>query len=175
LSEIILCDECKAGGFLLAASSVPCSNVKQLRAVVNGLLLTSQIRLHFVAESSVRRKQILREFVSFGGIQTIIYDARHLGDKEGRDTAVAQMAADAAAIPASRIILEADDSVVAADRAIIRQQLEKAGVVDQVGCDHLRARDEPLLAIPDAVAWCAAKGGEWRRLAAPLITDVVSL
>lgn len=167
-------DECKAGGFSLAAASIPCQDVPRLRAAVNSMRLPTQVRIHFVAESAQRRKSIMSALVDGGGISAKVYDARRFGDsKEGRDKAVARMAADQAAIPASRIVLETDDSAADADQVIIRQQLDKAGVTDQVGVDHMRARDEPLLAIPDALAWCFTKVGEWWKLAEPLIADVV--
>lgn len=79
------------------------------------------------------------------------------------------MAVDQAAIPASRIVIEADDSLVVTDQAIVRQQLQRAGVAEIVGCDHMKAHEETLLAVPDAVAWCFTKGGEWMKLAEPLI------
>jgi len=49
--------------------------------------------------------------------------------------------------------------------------------VREVGCvdlryEHRRASSEVLLALPDAVAWCWAKGGDWRRRIAPAVTEV---
>jgi hypothetical protein len=75
----------------------------------------------------------------------------------------------------SRIVLETDDSTVEHDRKLVRAKLRAAGVEDVVGCDHLRSREEQLLAIPDAIAWCFTKGGEWHKLAESLITDIVLL
>jgi hypothetical protein len=34
---------------------------------------------------------------------------------------------------------------------------------------------EPLLAIPDAVGWAWARGGDWRRRAQPMIGEVIDL
>jgi hypothetical protein len=78
-------------------------------------------------------------------------------------------------MPASRIVLEADDHVVDSDQAIIRRELGKAGVAEIVGVDHLKAHEEMLLAVPDALAWGFMKGGEWAKLAEPLLADVVTL
>ena len=41
---------------------------------------------------------------------------------------------------------------------------------DSLRYDHLRATAEPLLWVPDAVAWAWCRGGQWRRSAEPLIT-----
>jgi hypothetical protein len=177
VSVHVFVDESKSKGFLLAATYVPCGSVSRLRAEVAGLHLPEQVRIHFTSESPKRRKQILAALIAAGDISTIIYDATayEADGKAGRDAAIAQMAASAAQIPAARLVLERDDSVVDQDRQMIKAQLIAAGVVSQVGYDHLRAREEPLLAIPDAVAWCWAKGGEWRKLADPLVQDVVLL
>jgi hypothetical protein len=177
VSVHVFCDESKDKGFLLAAVQVPCSGVDRVRTEVRGLHLPNQVRLHFTSESPPRRKKIMAALVAAGDISTVIYDAARFRDdgKAGRDAAIKAMTASAAQIPAARIVLETDDSAVEQDRVIIKAQLEAAGVAEVVGCDHMRAREEALLAIPDAVAWCFAKGGEWRKLADPLIADVVLL
>jgi hypothetical protein len=38
-----------------------------------------------------------------------------------------------------------------------------AGCRDTLRYEHRRASAEQLLAIPDAIAWCWANGGDWRR------------
>jgi hypothetical protein len=172
----VYCDESKVGGFSLAAAHIRCNDVIRLRAAVNDLRLPMQMRLHFVAESPGRRKLILKSLASIGGISTLIYDARSITDeKAARASAIAKMTVDAAAVRTSRIVLEADDPAVASDRLVINRELEKIGTQHSVGCDHLRAREEMLLAVPDAVAWCFTKGGEWMQLAEPLIADIVEL
>jgi hypothetical protein len=173
----VFCDETKSRGFTLAAAQVPCGAVTKLRSVVNQLLLPKQVRLHFTGETPQRRKLIVNAFVDAGSIGTVIYDCTRFGrdDNRGRGAAVGAMAARVARIPVARIVLETDDSTVDHDRKLIRAKLKAAGVEDVVGCDHLRSHEEPLLAIPDAVAWCYARGGEWRKLAEPLITDIVLL
>ena len=37
---------------------------------------------------------------------------------------------------------------------------------------HEAAAAEELLAVPDAIAWCWAKGGDWRRRVEALVVDV---
>jgi hypothetical protein len=173
----VFCDESKSRGFVLAGAQVPCSAVGRLRDVVNGLLLPKQVRLHFTNESAQRRKHIISSLANAGSIGTVVYDGTRFGtdDKAGRSAAIGTMAARVARIPVARVVLETDDSTVEHDRKLIRARLKAAGVEELVGCDHLRSHEEPLLAIPDAVAWCFTKGGEWRKMAEPLITDIVLL
>jgi hypothetical protein len=59
-----------------------------------------------------------------------------------------------------------------ADRRWLYQRVREAGCTETLRYRHLRAHEEPLLAIPDAVAWCWAKGGEWRSRVEPLVEHV---
>jgi hypothetical protein len=70
------------------------------------------------------------------------------------------------------LVLERDDSLVAADRRVLYQQVQGQGLGGRLRYDHLRARDECLLIIPDAVAWSWARGGLWRKIVKPLVTGV---
>jgi hypothetical protein len=176
LSTQLFVDESKANGFLLAAVSIPCRDVDRLRSVIGGLHLRYQVRIHFRREQVSRQRQILDTLTAVGGISAVIYDAtRFDSHKAGRNAAIARMADDAALARASRIVLESDDSVVEQDRVIIRKRLAQADLDGSVGVDHCRASAERLLAIPDVVAWCWAKGGAWRRDVQPLIKEVVEL
>jgi hypothetical protein len=39
----------------------------------------------------------------------------------------------------------------------------------------MRCHEEQLLALPDIVAWCWAKGGDWKRRIRPIVCDVRKL
>jgi hypothetical protein len=176
VSVQIFVDESKAAGFLLAAAAVPCSEVDRLRAAVGALHLRHQVRIHFRREQTTRQRKILETLNTVGGISAVIYDATRFNDhKAGRNAAISRLADDAARMQASRIVLESDDSVVEQDRLIIAKRLKQAELDDVIGVDHCRASGERLLAIPDAVVWCYAKGGPWRRDVMPLVKEVIEL
>jgi hypothetical protein len=176
VSVQLFVDESKAKGFLLAAASVPCSDVDRIRAAIGALHLRHQVRIHFRREQTTRQRKILEVLTSIGGISAVIYDATRFNDhKAGRNAAIARLADDAARLRASRIVLESDDSVADQDRLIIQKRLKQVELSDVIGVDHCRASGERLLAIPDAVAWCYAKGGAWRRDVMPLVKEVVEL
>jgi hypothetical protein len=175
MHEHVFADENKAKGFVLVAVAVMPVDLAALRAQVNGFRLRGQRRLHFSHESDRRRKAIIGSLAS-ADIQARVYDAAQYRDEKfARDLAIAQLADDAAAIGAARLVLEVDDSVVRNDRLIIRNRLLKAGCADSVRYEHRRAAEECLLALPDAIAWCWVKGSIWRKRAEPLIRDVVVL
>ncbi|MGV9767206.1 hypothetical protein [Micromonospora tulbaghiae] len=67
-----------------------------------------------------------------------------------------------AKIGAARLVLERDDSTFQADQRLLFEQVRKCGVDGRLRYDQLRAHEEGLLAVPDALAWCWAKGGRWK-------------
>ena len=70
------------------------------------------------------------------------------------------------------IVLDQDETLVHSDRQLIYRAVRSGGRVRQVRYEHRRSNTEPILSIPDAFAWCWAKGGHWRSLIQPLITTV---
>lgn len=78
---------------------------------------------------------------------------------------------DLCANTAQRLVLDQDDSLAAADRRLIADHLRSSGYRDLVYM-HQKSREEPLLWVSDAVAWCHQKGGLWVREVAPLVAEV---
>lgn len=174
MHEHVFVDESKTGGFMLAAVSVRPADLGGLRSLVGNLRLKGQRRVHFTSESDARRKQILQALKD-AGVNGRIYDARQItSDKEARDTVIARLADDVAAMGARRLVLELDDSVARNDRRIIFERMQKVGQNSLEYC-HMRAREECLLSLPDALAWSYGRGGHWRKLAKELVTEVVEL
>jgi hypothetical protein len=163
-------------GYLLVAASVMPCDVGRARKQVAALKLQNQRRIHFTAESDTRRKTILSVMEATVAHSATVYDASAYRDpKEARDVAMAALVDDLAKAGAELLVIEKDDQAVASDRKIIRQRSELAGCQDILRYQHLRAYEEPLLAIPDAVAWAWEKGGAWRRRASGLIAHVSEL
>nr|WP_229715266.1 hypothetical protein [Subtercola lobariae] len=80
-----------------------------------------------------------------------------------------ELVKDLAESRASRLVIERDDSLVSADRRMIRTALETHNYVEHLSYAHVSPSDEPLLWVSDAVAWCFQAGGDWVRRASPLV------
>lgn len=76
---------------------------------------------------------------------------------------------------ATRLVLEQDDSLLAWDARRLWEITGQVGCRDTLRYSHARASEELLLAVPDAVAWCWAKGGHWRDRIRPAVTGVERL
>jgi len=169
----VFVDESKRRGYLLAAVAVPADDLQAVRKVLQGLVLPGQRRLHMKDESDPRRRAIASAIVGCGA-RAIVYDAarRYRTDRDRREACLRLLVDDAAARGVHALVLEQDDTLVASDRRTLYRAARYAGCAETLRYDHRRAGTEQLLALPDAVAWCWARGGDWRRRIGPAVIDV---
>jgi len=66
-------------------------------------------------------------------------------------------------------VIEHDASLVRSDRHELYRLVRQAGLSTTFAYRHQRAHEEPLLALPDVVAWCWARSGDWRAQVAPVL------
>jgi hypothetical protein len=172
----VFVDESKAGDYLLGAAGVDVARVRGLRQGVAALVPRRQTRIHMKQESDRRRRLILGALTDLG-VTTTLYraaDVRSRTHIERRRACLARLVADVHH-RCDQLVLECDETQDARDRRDLLEMVRAHGCRDTLRYEHLRASQEPLLALPDVVAWSWARGGEWRRRAAPLITGVVDV
>lgn len=168
----VFVDETKERGYVVAAAVIQSIDLASCRRAMRGLILPRQRRIHFTNESNPRRNKILDAILDLG-VQVRIYDASRRADpKHARDTCLVRLVGDLAEIRAQRLVLERDDAAYRTDQALLYKEFRAHGLAETVRYDHLRAHEDCLLAIPDAVAWCWARGGGWRARAEDLISYV---
>jgi len=174
VSRHVFVDETKHRGYVLVASVAVSGELEALRRVVRGLVLPGQRRVHMKDENDSRKRAIAAAIVGVG-VEAVVYDAgrRYRTEREGRAECLRGLVEDAAtAAGHTRLVIEQDDSLVSWDSQRLIELSRAAGCRDRLKYEHQRATAEQLLAIPDAVAWCWGKGGEWRRRIAPAVTAV---
>jgi len=144
VSSHIFVDETKDRDYLLVASAYVSSDIDELRKLMRALVLRGQRRVHMKKESEPRKRAI-------ACLGALVVDAAHLDNP--------------------LLVLEQDDSLLDWDRRQL-YALTREAQVPLLRYEHRRASVEQLLAIPDAIAWCWAKGGDWRRRIEPAVTTV---
>ena len=144
MSSHIFVDETKDRDYLLVASAYVSSDIDELRKLMRALVLRGQRRVHMKKESEPRKRAI-------ACLGALVVDAAHLDNP--------------------LLVLEQDDSLLDWDRRQL-YALTREAQVPLLRYEHRRASVEQLLAIPDAIAWCWAKGGDWRRRIEPAVTTV---
>ena len=124
-------------------------------------------------DGSEPRKRSIATGISVSDTQATIYDAgrRYRTEWERRSACLRALVADAAQRGDAMLILEQDDTLIAADRKLLYRAARDERCPD-LRYEHRMAAAEQLLAQPHAIAWCWAKGGDWRRRIEPVVTHV---
>ena len=159
----VFVDESKSNGYYIAAAVVA-------RSVIGGLRHKGSRSVHFKYESDSHRRVFLKGAAKTG-VKAIVYVLKGQPDKVARPTCLGALMDDVCANSAQRLVLDQDDSLAASDRRLIAGHLRCSGYSDLVYL-HQKSREEPLLWVGDAVAWCHQKGGLWVREDAPLVVEI---
>jgi hypothetical protein len=165
-------DESERGGSVVVVAVVVPADLDGARRALLGLLLPGQSALHFKNERDGRRKQLL---TAIGGcpVEALVYVSEAKSQVEARRDCLAAVVDDVAGEGTARLVLELPDGDLIADRRTLYDAVRKqSGTGALLRYDHLRAPAEPLLWVPDAVAWAWSHGGQWRDRVASLIAGV---
>lgn len=173
MSAHVFADETKQRSYLLVAGVVVPNDLDTVRKTLRALVLPGQRRLHMKNENDQRRRAIAAAVVG-SGISATIYDAarRYSNERDRRAACLRALVGDCARRGDAMLVLEQDDTLLSWDNQRLIEFTRDAGCRDTLRYEHRRAAGELLLAVPDAVAWCWAKGGDWRRRIEPVVTDV---
>ena len=164
----VFVDETKSRDYVMAAAAFLPADLTGARKLMRSLLLPGAHRIHFTHEKPARRRQLLESMCELD-VQVTLYVAQTRDHVAGRRGCMKSILDDVLEQRARMLVLERDESVELADRRLIADRFRLEQKPPQYR--HLAAREEPLLWISDAVAWCAQRGGEWRQAAGALVVD----
>ncbi|NNU28574.1 hypothetical protein [Isoptericola sediminis] len=170
----VFVDESKRRDYLLVAAVVVPREIAAARQVVRGLMLPGQRGLHMVKESQSRQRKILSALEELDASITLYRAGQtYRTELERREVCLRRLVEDMKAGDHARLLLERDETLVRSDRKVIQHEHRRLGCTFRY--DHDTAAQEPLLCIPDAVAWAFSRGGDFRRRAEQLTDEVVDL
>lgn len=152
----------------MVAVTVAPNDVTSARSMMQGLAMGGQRRVHFKTERDSRKKQIKNVICGLGVTATAYVTAPGRGEVDARRACIESLIADHGA--GARLVIETDDSMLQHDRRALFDARAKAG--SKIEYLHQRAHEEPLLWIPDALAWCLTAGGHWRRGLEGFVTEL---
>lgn len=168
----IYVDETKHRDYLMVAAVVLGEDLSATRAVIQDLLKPGQHHLHMKDEADGRKETIAKTLAA-ANLQATVYDAgrRHRTQLLARAACLSALIDDLATSDADTlIVLDQDETLVQSDRRLLYRAVREAGREATLRYEHRRASTERLLGIPDAFAWCWAKGGYWRSHIRPVVT-----
>jgi len=169
----VFVDETKHRGYLLVAGVLVPDDLDSVRRLLRDLVLPGQRRLHMKNENDQRRR-VIASAISVSGVTATVYDAgrRYRNERERRAACLRALVDDTAQRGDAMLVLEQDDTLLSWDNQRLIEYTRAAGCRDTLRYEHRRAASELLLAVPDAIAWCWAKGGDWRRRVEPIVGAV---
>lgn len=171
MTQTVFVDETKQRRYLMAACFVESRELAAAGSALRSLVLPGKQRLHMSKESESRRRLILSA-IQRCQVQTRIYISDDGGHKAARAACLTAIVGDAAMARARRMVLDRDETLVGFDDRTLIEATRRYGCRDVLGWEHRAGSSESLLALPDAVAWAWARGGDWRRRAGPAIAVV---
>jgi len=170
----VFVDESKTKGYFVAAAAAAPENVTNIDKGLRRLTRRGQSRMHFNSESDPSRRTLLARMAEMD-VQVQLYVVRGYSDKAARIMCLQALVSDLAGAGVTRLLIERDDSIMAADRRIIRASLIENEYLDQLHYQHVSPADHSVLWVSDAVAWCHQAGGEWIKRADPLVGEITKL
>ncbi len=170
MSGHVFVDETKDRDYLLVAGVVIPPDLDPVRRTLRTLVMPGQRRLHMAKERDQRRRQIVDAIVA-SGVTATVYDAgrSHCTELAAREACLRAVVIDAAESSAHMLVLEQDDSLLWWDQQRLIEITREVGCRATLRYEYRRAREELLLSIPDAIAWCWARGGIWRQRVEPVV------
>ncbi len=167
----VFVDESERQVYLLCAVLVR-KDVARLRTAVRALCQPGQRRLHFAKEGPSRRRAVLSRLVELG-VQARVYTSPN-SVTDSREACLEALIGDIGPAGAERLVIESRQTMDHLDDTVIKAALRRSGS-GRLSYRHATAYEEPLLWLPDAIAWSVGRGGDWRRRAEPLLEKVVDL
>lgn len=176
MSTLIYVDETKAKGYLLAAVMGKSGDMDPMRTELGSLILPGQRTLHMKTESDSRRRQIISTIIkNFDehDLHAVLYNAGRSGPElQRRERCMAAIVNDALTQAPAKVVFDLDESLQSWDCQRMIEITRLAASGDQVTYEHQTRFSELLLVVPDAIAWCWARGGDWRTRVHPIVDQV---
>ncbi len=147
--------------YMICAATIASSDLTRTRTELRKLRLSGQRRLHFASEGDPRRKRILSAMGDLDA-STRLFVASYPRQTQARKAILQRMVVQLREDGVRRLVLDSREGQDHNDRSAIHEVI---GSRPQPAFEYLHqpSATEPLLWIPDAVAWAWGRGGHWRK------------
>jgi hypothetical protein len=154
-------DESKANAYVLVAVKVSSQEIKRVRKTLSSLQLPGQSRIHMKKERDARKQKILSEIANLNlEISLYVVPSRSHNEITRRRMCLRKLVEDAHVHGVQRLCIERDLTLEQHDKQLLIEVKRSLGFHELVYW-HDSAAAEPLLSLPDAIAWAWSKGGKW--------------
>jgi hypothetical protein len=167
-------DESKAKGYLVVAVACPEESQRSVRRELGRLVLPRQRSVHMKLEGNRRRRLIADAVVGLSsrGVRATAVSVVGGGREHLlRERALREVVRVVGQAGGGSLVLDLDPTQVRRDRQVFIEAFREWEGVD-LTYRHSTLASEPLLTLPDVIAWCLARGGDWRRRIAPAVSEM---
>ncbi len=174
MPQNIYIDESVRSSYFLCAVAVSTSETARLRYHLKKLRTAGQSAIHMQTETTARQAQIADAIHSVPCKSLIVTVAMpRFADLAARKQALEQACSHSLLQRAQLITLDSSNTITQ-DRQIIAKATSQKDL-NFPHYRHMNSRHEPLLWLPDIIAWCYGRGGTWRDAVEPLVTEVIEI
>lgn len=159
MKEAYLDESVRRDRYIICVSLVPQESIAVVRRQVKSLMPPGKKRIHFNEEADRRRRSFLKA-ISEMGVSSVIYIVQSADFRDSRTAIMERVVSQLKEDKVVRLVMESRTNQDIQDRRDILQSL-RSFPMPSFTYEHLPAHGEPLLWIPDAVAWSWGRGGEW--------------
>lgn len=150
----------RGSDYTICAAVIDSRNLRSARQTLRSLLSTGQRRIHFNSESDKRRSQILKAIATLD-LWCIVCTVQDPDQLTARATALSEVVTHLCQRGVVQVVLESRQGQDHRDRLVIGQTVG-VNPVHGFGYCHEIPTQEPLLWVPDAVAWAWGRDRAWR-------------
>ena len=161
MKEAFIDESVRGDRYIICETLVPQSSLAETRKDLRLLLQQGQRRIHFNNEKDRNRRMLLTAFSEME-VSSVIYSVRHRDFQVARTAILREVVSEIKESRVVRLVLESRDIQDAQDKGDILRAL-RTNPIRPFTYVHLFPSSEPLLWVPDAVAWSWGRGGDWRR------------
>lgn len=119
------------------------------------------------------RKRTIAAAIVASGVEATVYVASattYRTELPRRAACLRALVEDQSAGDDVRVVLDQDESLISWDNQRLIEYTRAADCRESLHYQHKPSHSDALLAFPDAIAWCWAKGASWRTLVEPIVT-----
>lgn len=149
------------GWYRLTMVDVAARDLGSVTRALRSMVPKGRYRLHFSAEGESQRRQILDSMMRlpFSAITIAAPYRRGTDDAPARRQCIEEVVARLDPTIALLVLDTRGAHRDIGDRRFLRQLLLTSDSSDHLSYAHRGSRDEPLLALPDAIGWAVGAGG----------------
>ena len=149
--------------YIICAAIIDAQDLFAAQQTMRSLLTPGQRRIHFNNERDSRRDQILKEIATIN-VGCIICTAHDSSQDAARALALSDVVTRLLGRGVVHLVLETRQGQDHRDRVVIGETVARAGIKRRFTYHHQAPVGEPMLWVPDAVAWAWGRDSVWQQL-----------